>query len=378
MSFTDLAIKHNKHKVGENVLFLKHSIATFEQYKWVINECVNKLDSEFGVKTEVRYNFPTTRDGRSLGMCFVHLSNPKAYYAILGYNFDGTERVEREIITHDEDELPEPQLDANGNFVISTGSWADDCDSVDERIEKLPPLIKIPEFTLTEDQVARLQTYRDDDDPETGTDSISITPIDPPPVDSSRVVNVLSSWWAPMDLSVAEVKQAFKYLCKDTTTVHDFSTGPDTYPYVTISDVQTTVKEKDGSEVTKTNRTFYVEFPQNDVAVHEAYLMNRRVTLGKKTLVFEHPFKSDRSTRYIPDDGFVQATNRRSPPSNGRYGNRVPSPKTNGYQGRVSSPKQNGRGGYGRAPLKNSQSYSPATLSPNPSRSSTPSPQPHY
>lgn len=118
-----------------------------------------KKDPLFGENFEcdIQVNHIRKFSGEYMAYAFVDLTNPKLYYALIGYNLDGSERFE----LIDDPTYQPPKADAPKP---STGSlnWADEDEPSSlphPKIRKeLPPLITLSEFKYDSQQQKHLQT----------------------------------------------------------------------------------------------------------------------------------------------------------------------------------------------------------------------------
>jgi hypothetical protein len=142
----------------EGFLFIHSGIFDQEQIELNLSTCIKKLDVG---PCEMYVNVVENREGLKYGHTYAWVSNPKVYYALIGKNFDGSDRVE--MIEDEGWETPDEDMD---ELIEEAGDdWAL-IGEIEERFERpmiqkeLGPLIVPPGIKYTEKQKAKM----DDDD----------------------------------------------------------------------------------------------------------------------------------------------------------------------------------------------------------------------
>lgn len=315
-------------------------VATEEQIRGIFVEVIADLQkTDPTVKSDVYVTIPSKKDGERFGFSYVYFSNSAVINAILGKNFDGSKRELVETIVHDDDdELPPvPELGVGGT--LPPPSWADEVEQEEAKIERkvtpLPPLVThIPEFTLTAEQKAKLSAFEDDIG---DTYPLEIAECLLNAVEASCVPNMLTAIRTPGWVTAEQVASAFDFLIT--------STAGGRYPQVWFSG--------EGKD-----RVTVVEFDPACDDTREAYLMNRRITVGgnasqnargSHTMIFEAPHKASCPKRPVGSNGQTS--------QKGSYAPRVASPRAadaavasvprGGYAG------SNGRGGSSSSSREN-------------------------
>lgn len=129
-----------------------------EQFQKAIKQAQSMTDV-FGPDFECDFqvNLVRRHNGEYMGYAFVDVTNPEFYYAILGFNLDGTERC---IFVDDPTPIP-PKKDVT---TVISKSWADDDDDdiifihrPKIKIEQAP-LLQLDKYEYDEQQRFHLQT----------------------------------------------------------------------------------------------------------------------------------------------------------------------------------------------------------------------------
>lgn len=149
----------------DRVLFFQTGLARKNQVEEVISKALGKLD----IECWFRVNLVLSKEGTKLGHAYVWFSTPKAVNAIIGKNYDGSERVEK---VDDPDWSPpdgsleeallkfRSDLQESGNS-SSSDSWADEPSEHDitslyvcpKITRKLPPLTVLENYSYDDDQI---------------------------------------------------------------------------------------------------------------------------------------------------------------------------------------------------------------------------------
>ena len=79
----------------EGFLFIHSGVFDKEQIELNLKSCVNKLSKLTDIqKWDYYVNVVENKEGVKFGHTYAWISNPKVYYALIGMNFDGSERIE--------------------------------------------------------------------------------------------------------------------------------------------------------------------------------------------------------------------------------------------------------------------------------------------
>jgi hypothetical protein len=159
---------NNGNVENNSTIYVVTSVAHPHQVESVFREAIllaKNMPEIFGQDFECDFQINVVRryTGEYMGYAFVDVTNPKFYYAILGYNVDGSERAE---YVDDPNwiqpkTVPKVPTDRTGN--IFEIRW--DESSEEERPlrppkikRELPPLITLGEYEYDEQQKIHLQT----------------------------------------------------------------------------------------------------------------------------------------------------------------------------------------------------------------------------
>lgn len=153
----------NGNVENNSTLYVSTELAHPHQVEQLFLEAVQKAKSMpeiFGENFEcqIQINLVRKYTGQYMGYAFVDVDNPKLYYALIGYNVDGTERV-----TY----IPDPNWvpPTKATAPSSSTSWADDTDDLTylpspPTIRKeLPPILVLGKYTYDEQQKAHVQQH---------------------------------------------------------------------------------------------------------------------------------------------------------------------------------------------------------------------------
>ena len=148
-------IKNSGNVENNSTLYITTGPAHPSQVNEIFDKAVQKaalMPELFGenYKCSIILNFVHTRKGSYIGYAFVDISDPKLYYALIGCNVDGTERVEY----IDDPHWVPPKRDESKSKL----SWADDAPSPPQLRKELPALITLDKYEYDEHQKNHLQT----------------------------------------------------------------------------------------------------------------------------------------------------------------------------------------------------------------------------
>ena len=144
----------------EGYLFIHSSVFDSKQIELNLRTCINKLKStNKNISSDIYVNVVENKDGMKYGHAYAWVSNRQVYNALIGKNFDGSERVEE---IEDEDWNP-PEQDMSEALKEAEGDWVM-ISEIEDRYERptktitLEPLIVPPGIKYTEEQKKILQT----------------------------------------------------------------------------------------------------------------------------------------------------------------------------------------------------------------------------
>lgn len=286
--------RHGIRYYDEHTLYIMYGACTIHQLKDSLMNAIRQASIILQKKTskDPIINMVTTADGKSLGYGYVWIPDPQVYFLLAGMNADGTERVE--YIDDPDWKAPEAPLDpfpsiewddsvirssSESSFDLSnkplrTSSWADlameedgyNCPKIKR---KLPPLVSLPPFKHSPEQLKELSTSKGAPAAE---GSFDVTRADVGEVEDREHHNILCSRSPiPKWIDVADLKRIFQPYVTDTSAKyrrHARVPEQDTYesyPVVTINK----------------NRTAYITFNPSSRDAQFAILMTKKITVEK-------------------------------------------------------------------------------------------------
>lgn len=126
------------------------------------------FECDFQVNVVRRYT------GEYMGYAFVDVTNPKFYYALLGYNVNGSDRAEyvddpnwtqpKIIPKAPRESLPDPVVKVSSYTFLMTQDWGAELSDEDRQLRppkirrELPPLITLGKYEYDDEQKLHLQT----------------------------------------------------------------------------------------------------------------------------------------------------------------------------------------------------------------------------
>lgn len=271
-------------KISEACYLFIHS-GVLENYQ--IEECmkdsINFLSENFDhdfKNTQIEINVVKNREGKKYGHAYAWVSNEYVFNALIGKNFDGSDRVE---MLEDEDWEP-PEEDYDTALEAAGGSWAMMTEIGDRYrcplIEKkLEPLVTLPGIKYTPQQKEEVE-----DKSEIGFLEIFDTKI----TDRPGKLNVIFSDNIPDWVTEKMILDRFKKFNKDKTVYMEKKTrNRFTYPVVKIKRKRNCLEGKKFCTVT------FSPLYKNTAS----FLINlvKRIELeedGKKVLLFFSQSKS--------------------------------------------------------------------------------------
>lgn len=140
----------------EGFLFIHSSVFDREQIELNLRTCIKKLNI---TDCDIYVNVVENKEGMKYGHSYVWVSDTKVYNALIGKNFDGSERFEMfddENWTPPEEDIDELLEKANNDWVLM-GEIEERYECPKIRIE-LKPLVIPPGIAYTEEQKKMLNT----------------------------------------------------------------------------------------------------------------------------------------------------------------------------------------------------------------------------
>lgn len=278
----------------EHTLYIISGAARNEDLK----QCVYRALARFEKKNKIRYpcevipNLIYDREGIPYGFGYLYVSNPQVYHMLLGKNPDGSERTE----------IIEKSLDFFSVPIEEEIPWFDWADAVEDiEIRRLPPLLTLPSFNYTPDQILLLQkllqkirsSEKQHLDPNQFDEKCCTIQLQPglvKPVQAKYATNILCTRDIPEWLDSADVYRRFRPFIHDKKKkvkkhgkrgIVELS-----YPIVSIN---------------KKNKLCFVEFDPLSRDAQFALIMTTKINFTdksnppqSKTLIFTHAFKSNK------------------------------------------------------------------------------------
>lgn len=282
-------------------LFVRCDTASVKQIEEVFKSLVNKYNTEFQPETRATFyvNRVENRQGESLGMAFVYITDSKLFHLIQGKNPDGSDRIEYR---------PDPNWVKSEIAPLSEdASWADMVEYEEaEHCPMIPivlePLLTVPPYKLTPEQIAekraRIISLNKD---KPGFDEkmvdvpdhafLIVSPAFLSPIDEKFSPNILKAKNVPSWVTPADIKLKFTPFTSNSKTVVDRVVKgrhfKETYPFVNIN-----------SE----GIAFVIFDPATLDAPFALYMLKKCVMTKKSpdgraqscTLIFNHSFSTDR------------------------------------------------------------------------------------
>ena len=123
-----------------------------EQIEEIITSQIKKLDIE-DKSFKLKINVVRNRQEQKLGYSYLWIDNLKIFNALIGLNYDGSERVEKIV------KFIEKEQDLN----IKESSWGDIANSEETITECkiLPPLVNFPDIELDQESKTRYKIFSD-------------------------------------------------------------------------------------------------------------------------------------------------------------------------------------------------------------------------
>lgn len=165
-------IMRNGNIQNNSTLYVRSETAHPDQIKQLFEEVIQKaknLPEIFGQDFECDYriNHIQDKDGKYLGYAWVDVSNPALYYALIGRNVDGTDRIEliddpdhpATPVKEESDDLSDGEMDYSQPIVFTDsgsdwGQLGSSPKSPPKLRISLPPLLTMGEYEYDFDQKA--------------------------------------------------------------------------------------------------------------------------------------------------------------------------------------------------------------------------------
>lgn len=231
----------------EGFLFIHSSIFDKEQIELNLSACVNnlrKIDTTIN-QCDMYINVVENKDGMKYGHTYAWVSEPKIYYALIGKNFDGTDRVKR---VPDENWMPpEKPYEEALEEAEESSNWGL-LGEVEEMYRRpmvkveLEPLVVPPGIKYSEEQKKKLET-------EENFGFIEIYPARITIRSEENKINSIYSSCIPSWVTQDILYEFFNKFNKDTNihmcpkTKKKFS-----YPKISVSKNKTNSKWRNGEE----------------------------------------------------------------------------------------------------------------------------------
>lgn len=145
----------------EGYLFIHSGILEKSQIETCFFSAIKFLSETYDedlINCQFEINVVTNKENKKYGHTYAWVSDKRVYYALIGKNFDGSERIE---YVPDEN-WKEPEIDYSEAFSESNGNWAEESeiDSLYERPNigiKLEPLVSLPAIKYTQEQEKEIE-----------------------------------------------------------------------------------------------------------------------------------------------------------------------------------------------------------------------------
>ena len=139
----------------EGFLFIHSSVFDTKQIEQNLNFCIKKLkELNNSIKNcDIYVNVVANKEAQKYGHTYAWVSDTQVFNALIGLNFDGSERVD---YTEDEDWTP-PSIPLEEATKEAKGNWAKEAE-IEERYERpmkkvtLDPIIVAPGIKYTDEQ----------------------------------------------------------------------------------------------------------------------------------------------------------------------------------------------------------------------------------
>lgn len=222
-------VASNGNVENNTTLYVNTGVAHASQVKTIFTDVVERakaMPEVFGHDFEcnVEINLVRRHNGEYVGYAFVDLSNPKLYYALIGFNVDGTDRVE--YVEDKNWKPPTSTVPKTSNTTPSKLDWAEDDDTISlpppKIKQQLEPLITLSQYKLDEEQKKHIE------DEETDYGSIIVSP--------SFIMPGVEEGFDECSLYVSDVPEVnYDFLYKIFSRyARTPSTKKDFYPIITI------------------------------------------------------------------------------------------------------------------------------------------------
>ena len=255
-----------------HTLYVRTGSATYDQILEIFNKAIITYENNnnLTVSCQCRVNLLKNKEGESLGVAYVHISNPEIFHMILGKNSDGSERISYI------DSAPPTQKEFTITDSTNWADWDDDDIVTTNKIPiQLEPLIVLPPYKLNNEQFNYL-----------GVSRAYITDLE-----SKYMPNILKCLHVPKWITKDDIKNKFIPYVSDSETLQDRTIKgkrfKETYPFVNIND----------------NRVAFIIFDPSTNDARFALYMTKKLffrkvlpknNVMKTTLFFGHSYRTDR------------------------------------------------------------------------------------
>jgi hypothetical protein len=223
----------------EGFLFIHSSVFDADQIEKNLNFCIRKLREINNniKKCDIYVNVVENKEGQRYGHTYSWVSNVEVFNALIGMNFDGSERME----TIEDENWTPPSIPLSEAIKDANGDWAKEAE-IEERYEcpskeiQMDPLIVPPGIKYTEEQKQILGIEQDFGFIEIFPARVTIRTNENK---SNSIYSSCISEWVNEDILFTFFKRFTKdkMVHKDSKTNKTFS-----YPKITIT--KNTVKNK--------------------------------------------------------------------------------------------------------------------------------------
>lgn len=271
-------------KISETgYLFIHSGVLENNQIEECLKDSINFLSENFDTdfkNTKIEINVVRNKEGKKYGHTYAWVSNDSVFNALIGKNFDGSDRIE---MMEDEDWEP-PEEDYDTALEAAGGSWAMMTEIGDKYrcplIEKkLEPLVTLPGIRYTPEQEREVG----------GESKIGFLEVfDTKLSEKFGKLNTIFSDNIPEWITEEIILDMFsKYNRDDTVYMEKKTRNRFTYPIVKIKKKKNFKEERRFCTVTfsplfKNTATFLINLVKRIEVEHE----------GKKTLLFFSQSKS--------------------------------------------------------------------------------------
>lgn len=219
-----------KDKQGDTYpgfFIIQHGPLTEKQVRNVINALISKLHEKYPDENIGEHylflRFVMTKEKKPLGLSYAYIDNYKIYNALIGKNFDGTDRYEE----YDDMDWTPPEEDKD-EALSGITNWGD-IDEVENKYTRpklrkaLPPLIEIPPIKLNSTQIETLKREKIEagKDPNTVKELLQIMIMQTILKNEEEEKNILTSIGLPKWVTEKNLYNFFSKFNMDDNTYHE-------------------------------------------------------------------------------------------------------------------------------------------------------------